>query len=281
MGLFDFFGKTKKGKTQAPGTPEKEAGNSGGGEKKNRTGGFVSFVLLSEARWDKAAFFRTLAEEWKITPDEGTDDREKDDTAVFKVKGTMVAVSLMPAPIPGGEVERYAPANFLWKEAAEVSARHTAHLLIAVMGSEKDPVGAAKLFSAVAASCLVQPEALGIYTSGTVLEPRYFLQVAQDMKNGGLPVMNWVFVFLYRSEKGFCGYTMGLTQFGREELEVLDSSRQPGEILPFLYDICSYLLSGDVYLRDGETIGSSAEEKLPITRSPGVSVPDMSLKIGY
>ena len=34
-------------------------------------------------------------------------------------------------------------------------------------------------------------------------------------------------------------------------------------------------------LRDGETIGSSAEEKLPITRSPGVSLPGMTLKIGF
>ena len=32
MGLFDFFGKTKKGKAQEAGTPKKEAGNSAGGE---------------------------------------------------------------------------------------------------------------------------------------------------------------------------------------------------------------------------------------------------------
>ena len=286
MGLFGLFGKKKKEDNtlqDAPGNSKKE-NNAAEGEQKNRTGGFVSFVLLSEPRWDKDAFFRTLREEWKLTPDAEDEDEaeeEKDDTAVFTVNGTMIAVSLMPAPVPNGEVEQYAPANYTWPEAAEVSSRHTAHLLIAVMGNEKDPVGAGKLFTAVAASCLVQPNVLGIYTSGTVLSPDYFLRTAKDLKDGQLPIMSWVFVFLYRGKQGFCGYTIGLETFGREELEVLDSSHQPSEILPFLYDICSYLISGDVYLRDGETIGSSAEEKLPITRSPGVSLPGMTLKIGF
>ena len=177
MGLFGLFGKKKKEDNtlqDAPGNSKKE-NNAAEGEQKNRTGGFVSFVLLSEPRWDKDAFFRTLREEWKLTPDAEDEDEaeeEKDDTAVFTVNGTMIAVSLMPAPVPNGEVEQYAPANYTWPEAAEVSSRHTAHLLIAVMGNEKDPVGAGKLFTAVAASCLVQPNVLGIYTSGTVLSDR-------------------------------------------------------------------------------------------------------------
>ena len=69
--------------------------------------------------------------------------------------------------------------------------------------------------------------------------------------------------------------------FGREELEVVDSQHAPGDIFEFLYDVCGYLLNNDVYLQHGETIGSSAEEKLPITRSPGAALDGVTLKIGF
>ena len=62
---------------------------------------------------------------------------------------------------------------------------------------------------------------------------------------------------------------------------MVDSQHAPGDIFEFLYDVCGYLLNNDVYLQHGETIGSSAEEKLPITRSPGAALDGMTLKIGF
>ena len=43
-------------------------------------------------------------------------------------------------------------------------------------------------------------------------------------------------------------------------------------------DLC---LTADRWLRDGETLGYTAEQKLHITRSEGVNVEGMSLKIGF
>ena len=49
-----------------------------------------------------------------------------------------------------------------------------------------------------------------------------------------------------------------------------------------LLGICTYIISQDVTLHDGETIGFSAEEKLAISRSPGIAgVAEESLKIAY
>lgn len=280
--LGDLFGKKKNTAKDGNTTvPENASGSSG--EEKDRTGGFVGFILLKEARWDKAETFRVLRETWGITPDLVGEDREKeeDTMAVFWVGGIMCALSLMPAPVPNGEAEHYAAANFFWKEAVEVTKTHTAHILVSVLGNKKDPVGAGKLFTAITASCLTQPEALGVYTSGTVLAPDYYLRVAGDMKNGDLPVMDWIYVGIYRGKKGICGYTYGLATFGREEMEILDSSHQAGDIFEFLYDLCLYMLKSDAYIRDGETVGHSEEEKLPVTRSKGVSLEGMTLKIQY
>lgn len=112
--LGDLFGKKKKDPEKNNKTTIPEDG-SNSREAKDRSGTFVGFVLLREARWDKAETFRLLEEKWHITPDETGEDQEKeeDNMAVFWVKGTMVAISLMEAPVPNGEAEHYAAANFL------------------------------------------------------------------------------------------------------------------------------------------------------------------------
>ena len=44
-------------------------------------------------------------------------------------------------------------------------------------------------------------------------------------------------------------------------------------------DVTVYVISEDVVLQDGETIGFTEEQKLSITCSEGVAVDGMSLKI--
>ena len=69
--------------------------------------------------------------------------------------------------------------------------------------------------------------------------------------------------------------------FRKKEIEVLDTNIDPFDLYNFIYDISFYVLSNDVELKDGETIGFSEEQKLPITISEGVSVEGESIKISY
>ncbi len=46
-----------------------------------------------------------------------------------------------------------------------------------------------------------------------------------------------------------------------------------------MYTICEYVIVEDIELKDGETIGFSEDQKLPIKLSKGVSVPGDTLKI--
>ena len=48
-----------------------------------------------------------------------------------------------------------------------------------------------------------------------------------------------------------------------------------------LLNIAGYIIQEDVTLQDGETLGYTAEQKLPITRSQGINVEGMSLKIEF
>lgn len=249
--------------------------------KSDSKGAFTGFVLLSKGKWDKQQFIRDMKDKWDITVE--YDEDGKDDTLVFEVGDMIAAVSLMNFPIPNGEAEINAENNYMWQGAVEAAKQHCAHIMVAVMGKEQDLLERGKLYTKIVAACCRQEYASGIYTSGVVFEPEFYEDFADMMKEDELPIFNWIWFGLYRSEGGMNAYTYGMDVFGKDEMEVLNADAQPEELRDFLVDIVSYVLNENVELLDGETIGFSAEDKHEITRSKGVSLPEeqMTLKISY
>ena len=246
-------------------------------------GTFAGFVLLSRGKWDKAQFIRDMKEMWDVTVEEDENEDKRDDAAVFDVGDMIAAVSLMPYPIPGGEAEMNAENNYLWPDAVKAARKHRAHIMVAVLGKEEDVLEKGKLYTKLAAACCRQKYAAGVYTSGVVFEPRFYEGFADMMKEDELPIFNWIWFGLYRSEGGMNAYTYGMDVFGKDEMEVLDADAEPGELRDFLASLVSYVLENDVELHEGETIGFAADDKHSITRSPGVGLPEeqMTLKISW
>ena len=247
-------------------------------------GVFTGFVLLSKGEWDKAQFIQDMKEKWDITVDEYDASEEKDDDAlVFEVGDMLGAVSLSTSPIPGGEAEANAENNYMWEDAVKIAREHRAHIMVAVLGKEKDLLEKGKLFTKMLAACCRQKYATGVYTSGVVFEPRFYGGFADMLKEDELPIFNWIWFGLYRNENGMNGYTYGMDVFGKDEMEVLGTDANPNQLRDFLASLVSYVLENDVELHDGETIGFAADDKHTITRSPGVSLPEdqMTLKISW
>ena len=193
----------------------------------------------------------------------------------------LAAVSLYPFPVPHGEAEENAAHNYLWQEAAETAARHKGQLLVTVLPREQDHREAAMLQVKLVCAACRQRGVLGIYANGTVYQPEFYLNAAQPMEDGELPLLDLVWMGLYRRESGLCGYTDGLRSFGKDEIEVLDAQAEPGDLHSFLLDLSSYVLEEDVTFHDGETIGFTEGQYLPISRSAGVWHGGMTLKIPY
>ena len=256
-------------------------------EETDHKGSFAGSVLLSEAEWDKEQFIRDLQEEWGIVdeePDEGGEDNENSgDIVMMRVGGMMLVVTLFHGHIPDNEAEINAENNYMWPEAVEAAKAHRAHIMVAVLGEEEKLLERGRLFTKAMAVCCRQKYATGVYTSGVVFEPRFYEGFAGMMKEDELPIFNWIWFGLYRSEGGLNGYTYGMDVFGKEEMEVLNADAEPEELRDFLASLASYVLACDVTLKDGETIGFSADDKHAITRSPGISLPEeqMTLKISY
>ncbi|MDE6517674.1 MAG: DUF4261 domain-containing protein [Acetatifactor sp.] len=262
---------------------ERAAEQEGGDQTTNKGGGdFVGFVLLSTPEFDVEEFRRVLKEDWGIEcPEDSENTEDQGITVAFYEDGMMVTVGLMEAKVPGGEAEYWANSNFMTREKSVAAAQnHQAHLLVAVLG-KKSPMKAGELFVKTASSCLKASNALGIYDCGTVWLPEDYIRFAMVMKEGEFPLTNLVFVGLYQNEKGVSSWTNGLRSFGKEELEVVESAQSPSEVYELVLNISSYIVQEGAVLRDGETLGYTAEQKLPIKLSQGVAVEGQSLKIGF
>lgn len=98
-------------------------------EHNKELGNFVSFVLLSEPNWDSRQFVKDLKDEWDINF-AIEEDGDSTDTLVEKFGDGFIAVSFIPAPVPNGEAEEYAGANYMWPEAESVTKSHKAQILI-------------------------------------------------------------------------------------------------------------------------------------------------------
>lgn len=246
-------------------------------ERKENAGTFAGFVLLSDVSWDKQQLIHDLKTEWNI---EIVDEDKNEEALVVSIDDMTIALSLMPAPVPNGEAEENAANNYLWKDAVKVIKAHQAHIMAAVLGNAP-LIERGKLFVKLLASCCKQQNACGVYTSGTVFEPRFYMEFANMMKEDLLPIYNWIWFGLYQGEKGVNCYTYGMKVFGKDEMEVLDADADPSDVQEFLSSLVSYVLEYDVTLNDGETIGFTENDKHSITRSEGVSLPEVTLKIEY
>ena len=100
---------------------------------------------------------------WGLKVDEIEGD---DNTATFKIDEELVALALMPAPIPAAEFESIYNYSYLWKDAEKEIQEHTQHAIVSLLslGSNTPAVERYSLLSKVNASILRTCEtAIGIY----------------------------------------------------------------------------------------------------------------------
>ena len=244
---------------------------------------FTGFVLLNEAKFDRNKFLKDLKEDWKITLDLGDDSENKEkDMLVGNIGDIMVAVALMPAPIPNNEAVEKAKINYKWKDAVKVAEEHKAHILVSLLG-EPDLVEGAKLYTKIISALTKQENCTGINVLGTVLNPDMYRDFTKYYEeNNMFPVENTIFIGVYKTDNGeINAYTYGMETFGKKEMEVINSLEQPKDIYNLLQAIADYVITSDVILQDGETIGFTAEQKISISQSKGVAVNGTTLKLGY
>jgi hypothetical protein len=222
-------------------------------------------ALPSETEW--------MGELERLSPDVSrpTDLQVSEDIVTGKLGRATFAVALMPAPIPREEIEAACAASWFWPEAASVVLPHRAHLVVSVLGGEVDAVTRHLLLSRLVAAVAAAAEALGIYwaSAGLVHKPADVYAAALEAGPETLPLQLWVAFRLHgQDEDSVVLSTQGLEEFGVPELEVAGRGRTAQEVYEFAFNVAHYVLLGGTELKDGETIGMSERQRVPIRHAP-------------
>ena len=243
---------------------------------------FVGFVLLDEVRFDAGKYIKDLKEDWNLDYD--FEITQEDNTIIADYNGMIMTASLMPAPIPDNEAVEQAKTNYRWEKAVEAAEKHKAHLLVSVINrGDMDNIEGAKHYVKLLANATKQEGCLGINILGTVIHPQMYYDFAKLYdENDDFPIENIVYIGLYGDENNtVSGYTYGLEQFGKKELEIIKSLEEAEEVYNFLASISDYIITSDVVLNDGETIGFSEEQKIQISVSEGIALDGETVKLGF
>ncbi|GGH72762.1 hypothetical protein GCM10008014_59410 [Paenibacillus silvae] len=265
MGLFDKLRRRKKEKIES----------IAAAQRTDHSETIVGFVLLEREDCDFELFIRNMQREWNIKIEE----RAEEGNLFFEVDGMQVVCAHIAAPVPNQEVEENAKLNVLWPEAEQVTSRHQSQIIVSVLNAA-DAIEGHALFTRTASALLQLDHALAIYMSPLVVEAGKYVEVSRGLKDGELPIPLWVFIGLYQNEAGASAYTYGLCNFGKDEMEIIGSSKPLSDVFEMMFMTTTYVVENNVTLHDGETLGFTEQQKLSITRSQGIATEGDSLKIG-
>ncbi|MGY3795179.1 DUF4261 domain-containing protein [uncultured Aquimarina sp.] len=262
MGLFSFLKKEKKVSAKEN-TP------------------ILGFVLLEDSNsFDLIGMVKELKNKWNLdVNDEDADDK----AAVLKIGDYNIAIANIPAPIPENEVEKTAEYNYFWKNGVKESANHKGHIVLSITNAGKNVVQENLLYCKVASAVMNNSKSLGIYIGGRtlVLKKEFYLENVKMMSDDDLPLYNWIYFGLIKENGKQSVYTYGLKDFGKKEMEIINSNHSIEELNEMMFDLAHYVIAYNVKLKAGETIGISAEQKLKISESKGKFLDGTTLKIEY
>ena len=205
-----------------------------------------------------------LKSHWGLEISEVSGD---DSSATFVIDGALVALALMDLPIPSQEFEKLYAYSYLWQDVEKETQEHTQHAIVSILSDNLSPVETYSLLTKVNASILkTSQSSIGIYQgSTTLLLPKdLYLDLADLLKEEMLPLQ------LFNQGDKTSIYTYGLKEFGKTEIEIIESPMNSDDLYYFLLSILQYVLGSDVTLKDGETIGFSEDQKIKITESKAV-----------
>jgi hypothetical protein len=248
---------------------------SGGGAGK-REPGHLAFVLVGSAELpDPAkviAAFRDIAPEGEAAVALAEPGPEAQQFSVGK-EGSLI-VALMPAPVPKGEAEEHHRFSFSARLGGGKLAPHRAHL-IALFRDEPGRSRYDELvrFTYLLAALAEASRASAIYwgDADATHEARFFVAAARA-RDPGLMVPLWTGVELAGDGPDRVSLlSLGMRrQLGIMELRVTAPRAKVRETYGRMYDLLAYVARRGAAIPEGDTVGSSEEERLKVRyeRSP-------------
>ncbi len=178
--------------------------------------------------------------------------------ATFQWGESTVAYTLVDQPIPFDQLAGPCECAWYWPNAAQELARHTAHLIVALIDEGRDRIAKGIKLTRLAAALLASDEALGLQWGGSrqVHSPAAFIELAAKMAPDDLPLYLWIdFRIEPIGTATWRLFTTGLEAFGKLELEVGHYEGDPQDLVNHVYNIAHFQLEQPNGMKGGDTMG--------------------------
>lgn len=261
MGLFDFFRK-KESSIQ-----------------KSESSTILAMPMFNNSeRYNISEVIEELKNSWGLNITDFTGD---DDSAIFKINDDLVAIAYIPAQIPWEDISGTAKYAYNWQTAEEELKNHNGHAIVSIISATKNQVEGYSLLSKLLSSILSTSNAIGIYQgSQTLIIPKsQYLEKCDDLHQKKSPIHLWIYIGIRTSSEGNSIYTYGLNEFGKQEMEIIDSQLPIEELYDFISNIIAYVVDSNITFKSGETLGYTADQKIKIISSKGKFVQSQTLKL--
>lgn len=226
----------------------------------------LSMVLLREeaalpaARIEQELRARYPDLDAAVTSDEGG-------IASLKLRNGDLFVAPVPVAIPWSDLEGPCATSLLWKNAATDVKPHRAHLIVTILSELNEIERSTLLTQATVAVLAACDAALGVYWgNASLLVPKpIFVELAERILPHGPPLDIWIdFRIGWQEQKRSAGFTQGMKALGHMELEARDWPEKPSELRDRMQGLARYLLDNGRVIKDGDTVGQSASEKIRV-----------------
>ena len=173
--------------------------------------------------------------------------------------------------VPDGEAEAAVRFSLSAMGTGWKLPPHAAHLVVSLGNAGgASPVACLSAFTALVAAVTEASRAVGVYwgSAGATHDPEFVLSLARD--EGLAPrVMLWNGVGIGREPDGrLTLLSLGMEQLQLPDLQLIAPGTQGGEVLGTLFDLLTYVTERGEAILEGETVGRSAEERLPVRYVP-------------
>jgi hypothetical protein len=229
----------------------------------------ITALLMEGDSFPADAFLKELAKT-PIAGQAASDLKNEGQVFSFSVGDDFFALSLMPAPYPASDIEGPIATTWLWPNdpPREHLRQHKTFLLTTMTGGAGDRIRRRWTMTAVTALAAQQPGVMGVLwpEATLVIFPKLFIEMAAAIDSPEAPPLYlWVDLRAFRNPDGTTGlFTHGLAALGHMEMEIPSIDMPIGELREWMLNIMYYLLEKGPVLKDGQTIGMSAEQQINI-----------------
>ena len=211
-----------------------------------------------------------------------SDDKK---TLVFEYLETLMAFTAINEPLPMDDLITCAKTNDEWPEAVSVAKNHKSHITVQVIGRNTSPVYTGILSVQMCSCCLKHRNATAINTLGSLFLPKHYIELADIyLMENSFPFANLILINTYISnaEKSLhSGYTCGMENFGKKDIEIVYSSESTNDIYDILESLSNYIITHDVTLKNGGTVGFTDDQQLTVTYSHSDFLNKETMKVNF